>query len=110
MIGGQNIFDKRVRHKLMAYDSIQKIAISQGDDYTTGCLLDYNYLKIYSKIIAIDLRKQEALDAAINFTGNIAQEATIFFITEKVKQAVLVFSQVTVKIFESYFLPQYKIN
>ena len=29
----------------MTYDSIQKIATGQGDDYTTGCLLDYNILK-----------------------------------------------------------------
>ena len=36
----------------------------QGDDYTTGCcLLDYVYLKNYYKMIAIDLSKQEALDA-----------------------------------------------
>ena len=31
-------------------------------DYTTGCLLDYNYLKNYYKMIAIDLRKQQVLD------------------------------------------------
>ena len=33
------------------------------DDYTTGCLLDYNYFKDYYEMIAIDLRKQQALDA-----------------------------------------------
>ena len=34
---------------------------SQGDDYTTGCLLDHNYFKDYYKIIAIDLSKQVKL-------------------------------------------------
>ena len=34
--------------------SIQKIATGQGDDYTTGCLLDYDYFKNYYKMIAID--------------------------------------------------------
>ena len=29
----------------MTYDSIRKIATDQGDDYTTGCLQDYNYFK-----------------------------------------------------------------
>ena len=38
-------------------------ATGQGDDYTTGCLLDYPYLKENYKMIAIDLSKQEALDS-----------------------------------------------
>ena len=85
MIDGQNVFDQPVKNKLIAYDIIQKIGTDQGDDYTTGCLLDYNYFKNYYKLIAIDLRKQQTLDAdakaiqKINFTGNIAQKATIFF-------------------------------
>ena len=45
------------------YDSICKIATGQGDNYTTGCLLDYNCFKNYCKMIAIDLSKQQALDA-----------------------------------------------
>ena len=32
-------------------------------NYTTGCLLDYNYFDNYYKIIAIDLTKQQELDA-----------------------------------------------
>ena len=40
MIDGQNIFDQPVRNNLIIYDNI---AIGQGDSYTTGCLLDYNY-------------------------------------------------------------------
>ena len=56
MIDGQNFFDQPLKHKLMIYDSIQKITTGQGDDYTTGCLLDYNYFK-KDKIIAIDLSK-----------------------------------------------------
>ena len=89
----------------MRYDSIRKIATGQGDDYKTGCLLDYNYFKNYCKMIAIDLSKQQALDAdpkaiqQINFTGNLAQQATIFFIIERVKKTGLVFSKGTVKVF-----------
>ena len=55
----------------------KKIATGQGDDYTTGCLLDYNYFKNYYKMIATDLSKQQALDAdpkaiqQIHFTGNL---------------------------------------
>ena len=71
----------------------------------TGCLLDNNYFKSYYKMIAIDLIKQQAFDAdpkavqQINFTENLAQVATIFFITEEAKETVLDFSQGTVKVF-----------
>ena len=39
MIDG-NIFDTLVKNDLRKYDSIQKIAADQEDDFTTGCLLD----------------------------------------------------------------------
>ena len=61
---------------------------------TTGCLLDYNYFKSYYKMIAIDLSKQWALDAdpkaikQINFTGNLPQQATIFFIIKETKKTL----------------------
>ena len=42
---------------------IFKIATGQGYDYTTGCLLDYPYFKENYKMIAIDLSKQQVLDA-----------------------------------------------
>ena len=43
MTDGQNFFDQPVKSNLRAYDNIRKIATGQGDDYTTGCLLDYPY-------------------------------------------------------------------
>ena len=36
--------------------------MGKGDDYTTGCLLDYPYFENHYKVIAIDLSKQQALD------------------------------------------------
>ena len=38
---------------LRTYNSIQKIETGQGDDYITGCLLDYNYFKDYNKMIEL---------------------------------------------------------
>ena len=57
-------------------------------------------------MIAIDLSKQEALDAhpraiqQINFTANLdrAGDTTMFFIIEGAKETVLDFSQETVKV------------
>ena len=48
---------------IKTYKNIGKVVAGQGDDYTTGCLLDYSYFKNYYKVIAIDLSKQQALDA-----------------------------------------------
>ena len=62
---------------MRTYDNIQQIATGQGDDCTTGCLLDYNYFNKHYKTIVIDLSKQQALDTdlnaiqQINFTGNL---------------------------------------
>ena len=61
MIKGQNFFDQPVKNDLRTYDNIRKIASVQGVDYTTGCLLDYNYFKTSYKMIAIDLSKKGLL-------------------------------------------------
>ena len=59
---GGNVFDQPLNIDLRRYD-ILKIATGQGDDHATGCLPDYPYFKQYYKIIAIDVSKQQALDA-----------------------------------------------
>ena len=41
MTDRKNFFDQPARHKSKTFDSIQKIATAQGNDYTTCCLLDY---------------------------------------------------------------------
>ena len=99
IIDGQSIFDEPVKNNLRTYDNIRKIATSQRDDYTTGCLLDYNFFNNYYKTIAIDLSKHQALDAdpkviqLIDFAGNLAWEgntnATMFFIIEEAKETFL---------------------
>ena len=62
MIAGKNFFDQSVKNNKVAYENIRKNATGQGDDYTTGCLLDYIYFKNYYKMAAVDLSKQQALD------------------------------------------------
>ena len=41
MIDRRNFFDQPVKNDIRTYDDIRKIALGQGHDYTTGCLLDY---------------------------------------------------------------------
>ena len=45
MIDGKNLFDQPVKNYKITYENINKIATGQGDDYTTGCLLDYSCFK-----------------------------------------------------------------
>ena len=94
MIDGKIFFDQPVKTDMRTYDNIRKIETGHGDDYTTSCLLDYVYFKNYYKIIAIDLSKQQALNAdlkaiqQIYFTENAewAGSTTIFFIIEEAKE------------------------
>ena len=58
----KNFFDQPVKIDQRTNNNIRKIKTNQGDDYTTGCLLDYDCLSFFFKIIAIDLSKQQALD------------------------------------------------
>ena len=100
MIGGKNVSDQQINSINNTYENIRKIATGKGDDYTTGCLLDYPYFKENYKMIAIDLSRQNELDAdhraiqQIIFTTNLdrAGNTTIFFIIEKAKETVFEFS------------------
>ena len=111
MIDGRNFFDQPIKNDLKTYDNTRKIATGLDDDYVTGCLIDYPYFKKYYKLLAIDLSKQQKLDAdpktiqQINFTGNLdrAESSTMFFIIEEAKETVLDFSKGTVKVLWFYF-------
>ena len=94
MIDGKNFFDQLVKTSNVTYENIRKIATGQGDDYTTGCLLDYIYFKNYYKMITVDLNKEQVLDVdpkaiqQIDFTPNLdrAGNTRIYFILEEVKK------------------------
>ena len=45
------------------FDEVRKVSTGQGDDYTTGYLLDLSYFRDNYRVIAVDLSKQKALDA-----------------------------------------------
>ena len=106
MINGENFFDQLIKNNKVTYENIRKIATGQGDDYTTGCLLDYPYFAVTYKMIAVDLSKQQALDAdpraiqQINFTANLdrAGNTRVYFILEEAKETILELSQGTVKV------------
>ena len=45
LIDGRNFYQQPINDQIINYDEIRKIATRKGDDYTTGCLLDYQYFK-----------------------------------------------------------------
>ena len=68
-------------------------------------MLGCNCFKNYFKITAIDISRQQELDSdpkaiqQINFSGNLEQQAKIFFVTEVAKKIILDFSQGNIKVF-----------
>ena len=51
MTDGKNFFDQPINNMIKTFENIRKITIGQGDDYTTGCLLDYTYFKNIMKLL-----------------------------------------------------------
>ena len=97
LIDGKPFFEIPVKNKEEAYEQI--IEMSKNNNYTTGNLLDFEYLKHY-RLIAIDLSRQIELENAdlkqqINFTGRFEENnATMFFIIEKKKKLLLIFHKI----------------
>ena len=100
MINGRNFFDQLINSINKTYENIRKITTGKGDDYTTGCLLDYPYFKENNKMMAIDLSRQNELHAdprgnqQVKFTVNLdrAGNTRIFFIIEEAKETIFEFS------------------
>ena len=73
----KNFYDKPIDSDIKRYKEITKLTGGQGENYTTGCLLDYEYIKNHYRLIAADLSMQKELDAdpkairQIEFVGEL---------------------------------------
>ena len=56
-------FRSTIKNYIKIYENIGAITTAQGDDCTTGCLLEYSYFIKNYKMIGIDLSKQQVFDA-----------------------------------------------
>ena len=99
------------RTPLITIDEVRKVSTGQGDDYTTGCLLDFAYFKDNYRLIVSDLSKNKALDTdsraiqQIIFTGKIKSAVAntrviIYCILEQSKETTLQFSKGTTKVLQ----------
>ena len=106
--------EKLIDSDLKQYKEIRKLTTGQGENYTTGCLLDYEYIKSCYRIITVDLSRQKKLDAdlktiqqidffeqlkKLDSNGNAilnaddGQSMFVLTILEKIKETQLTFSQ-----------------
>ena len=59
LIDDRNFYDQPVNDQIKKYDEVRKIATGKGDDYTTGCILDYQSSKIITnQLQLINLNKK----------------------------------------------------
>ena len=108
LIDRRNFYDQSINDLIKQYDEVRKVSTGYGDDYTTGCLLDYAYFKDNYRLIAVDLSKQKALDAdpraiqQIVFQGVVGGDDNtkirLYTILEQSKETVLEFYKGTAKV------------
>ena len=108
LIDGRNFYDQPINDLIKQYDEVRKVSTGNGDDYTTGFLLDYAYFKDNYRLIAVDLSKQKALDAdpraiqQIVFPGVVGgadnTKIRLYTLLEKSKETVLEFYKETAKV------------
>ena len=55
LIDVRNFYDQPINDQVKTSDEIRKIATGKGDDYTTGCLLNYQHFKHHYQLITVDL-------------------------------------------------------
>ena len=63
IINGKNFYDQVIDSDIKQYEKIRKLTTGQGEVYTTGCSLDYEYIKNHYRLIAVDLSGQKELNA-----------------------------------------------
>ena len=94
-IEGRNFYDQPINDLIKQYNEVRKVAIGQGVDYTTGCLLDFSYFKDNYKQITVDFSIQKALDPdpraiqQIVFQGVAGTNLRLYTVLEKAKATAL---------------------
>ena len=59
IINGKSFYDQPTYSDIKRHNEMRKLMIKQGENYTTGCLLDYNYIKNHYKLEAAVFSRQE---------------------------------------------------
>ena len=82
-INGKSFCDQPIDSDIKQYEEIRKLKTGQSENYTIGCLLDYDYIKNHYRLIVVDLSKQKEVDAdpkaiqQIEFGGQLQIQVAI---------------------------------
>ena len=77
IIKGKKLNDRSIDSDIKIYEKIRKLTTGQGEDYTTECLLDYEYVKNHYRLVAVDLCRKKELDVDPKATHNFGVRAAI---------------------------------
>ena len=108
-IDGRIFYDQSINDSIKQYDKVREISTGQGDDYTTGSLLEFYLFWKKLQSNCWWFKQKKALDTdsraiqQIIFTGKIksTEENTrviIYYIFEQSKETILEFSKWTTKL------------
>ena len=104
-IDGRNFYDQPINDLIKQYDKVRKVSTGQGDDYTTGCLLDFAYFEKNYRLIAANLNKKKSFRCRLKsnstnyFSGKASADVMIYYIVEQSKETMLEFAKGTTKVF-----------
>ena len=118
IINGKNFMINQLKchSDIKRHEEIRKLTTGQEEDYTTGCLLDYEYIKNHYRSIAVDLIRQKEFGAdpkaiqQVEFIGQLKKldddgnardaenDPSVLAILEKIKKTRLNLSQRTVTV------------
>ena len=89
LIDGRYFYDQPINDEIKQYDEIRKITTGIGDDFTTGCLLDFKYFKCHYGLVVADISKQKELDVdpraiqQMEFYGKLETNSQVCTVLEK---------------------------
>ena len=63
IINGKSFHDPSTDSDIKLYEKIRKLVTAQGENYSAGCLLDYDYIKNHYTLITVELGRQKELHA-----------------------------------------------
>ena len=104
LIDGRNFYDQPINDQIKKYDEIKNVTTGKGDDYTTGCLLDYQYFKDHYQLTAVDLSKEKGSEAdpraiqQTEFYGKLETNSQVCAVLEKSKETILQFQKEIAKV------------
>ena len=62
----KHFYNQPIDSDIKRYEEIGKLITEQGEDYTTECLLNYDYIKSHYRLIEVDLSRQKAIQQIEN--------------------------------------------